>query len=121
MPLTGKYDFKGIKEKGAQAIEALLVATSWGAWLVKGVFSPVTTFVIQGLVNYVANKGLVLLNIGAFYIEGEFDQSAFDKAIEDGIKQAHLANGTLTPEKIKAIDDAVIEAARKFIPYTHKH
>jgi hypothetical protein len=118
MGLTGKYDFKGIKEKGAKGILLALSVTTWGTWLIAHSFSPVLDFLIKTLVNWLANKGLVVLNIGAIYVNGEFDQKAFDKAMGDGIRKVEEAKGKLTPEQIKAIDDEVIKAADRFIPYT---
>jgi hypothetical protein len=117
LPVSGKYDFEGIKKTGARGLEILLASTTWGIWLLQWGFKPVTDFVLQFIVNWLANNGLMVLNIGAIYIEGKFDQRAFDNAMNDGIKQVENAKGKLTPEQIKAIDDEVRNAARKFIPY----
>lgn len=117
MPLSGKYDFEGIKKWGAKGIALALSTTTWGAWLVGHTFEPLMSRLIEFGINWLANKGLILLNIGAIYIEGEIDQGALDKAIDEGIKRVQLAQGTLTPEQIKEIDDGVIKAADKALPY----
>lgn len=118
MGITGKYDFAGIKAWGATGLYALLAATSVGAWLIKYMMGPVIKFVLENAVNWLANEGLVVLNVGAIYVEGEFSQSAFDNAMNDAIKKVETARSKLTPAQIKAIDDEVIAAARKFIPYS---
>lgn len=114
---SGKYDFKGIKEKGASGLKLALASDPATAWMVKVPF--ITTALEYG-VNWMANKGLVVLNIGAIYINGEIDQSKLDKAIEDGLKKVELSKGSLTPEQIKEIDDAVIKAADRALPYSRK-
>lgn len=121
MPLSGKYDFSGIKKFGVKGLSLALSSVSWIAFLIKWGFGPVITFGEEFAINWLANKGLMLLDIGAIYVEGEFQQSAFDKAMGEGIKKVLLANGTLTPEQIKEIDDKVIAAADNFLPYTKPH
>lgn len=115
---TGKYDFPGIKKAGAKGLSMLLATFSWGAWILKWGFGPLVDLLLMSLANYLANQGLVILNIGAIYVEGKFDQKAFDTAMNEGIKAVEEARGKLTPEQIKAIDDDVIKAADKFLPYT---
>lgn len=115
MPVTGKYDFKGIKKLGAAGIKAALSANPSFAWVTK---IPFIVTSLELLVNFLANNGLVVLNIGAIYVNGEVDQKLLDRAIEEGIKKVEQAGGSLTPEQIKEIDDAVIEAANRALPYT---
>ena len=115
MGLSGKYDFKGIKKLGGAGLRAALLSTPYLAWLAK--VPAVSNFISEFLANWLANKGLILLNVGAFYVNGELDQNALDSAIDEGLKKVEQSGGKLTPEQIKAIDDAVIKAADKALPY----
>lgn len=115
MGITGKYNFTGIQKLGSAAIKALLASTTWGAAILQYAFvRDFLNFFTDLLVNWLANKGLIILNIAASMVEGELDQSAFDKAMDQGI--ASVQNQILTPEQIKAIDDKVIYAVEKFGP-----
>ena len=67
---------------------------------------------LEQLVNWLANKGLIVINIGAAFVEGDIDQKKFDAAIEEGL--AKLKIGGLTDEQKKEIDAKVIDAIRKF-------
>ena len=118
--LTGKYDFKGIKKWGARGLSLALSSTGWGAWLVQTpvVRTLVDTFLEQ-IVNWLANNGLVVLNIGAISVEGDFDQKAFDSAMEEAFNKIVALDGKMTPEQMKAIDDEVLKAARKFLRITN--
>lgn len=120
MGLTGKYDFPGIKKFGARGIELALGSTSWGAVVLK---VPVLGTFVRGalglVVNWLSNNGLMVLNIGAIFLEGEFDQMGFDSHMEEAIRKVELGAGKLTPEQIKAIDSDVIVAFRKFAKFTH--
>lgn len=118
MGITGKYDFAGIKKYGAMGLSTALASTPWGAWLVTTpLIKDATQIALEWGVNWLANNGLIVMNIGAIYIEGEIDQKNFDQAIDDAFKKIENQNGKLTPEQIKAIDDEVIKAARKFIVF----
>ena len=117
MPISGKYDFKGIKTTGRFGLKSAL-ATSPLSWINRG--GAFTDLVIEFFTNWLANNGLILLNTGAFYVGGELDQRALDQAIERGLKAVESSQGRLTPEQIKEIDDAVIKAAEKALPYGRK-
>lgn len=116
-----KYDFDGIQKFGAKGILLAISGTGWGAFIAgTPVISSIAAFFLEFVVNWLANKGLVVLNLGAIYFNGHFDQKRFDEAMNEGLKKVMLADGTLTPEQIKEIDDAVIAAADRFIPYTKR-
>lgn len=115
MSITGKYNFEGIKKSGVDGLRIVLLANPSTSWIVK---VPFINSLLGPIVNWLANNGLVILNIGAIYIDGDVDQILLDKSIEDGLKRVENANGTLTPEQIKEIDNAVIEAANRALPYT---
>lgn len=119
---TGKYDFPGIKKLGAKGLLLALASvpyvgiplTTWP------VVKDVVAGALEMFANWLANKGLVVLNLGAIAVEGDWNQKAFDSAIDEAFKKIQNAQGKLTPEQMKAIDDEVIKAARKLIVVT-KH
>lgn len=117
MPLTGKYDFKGIKKWGAKGLFlALSTIPVVGLWLKRiPVLGEILELALEELSNFLANKGLIVINVGAIIVEGKFDQIGFDKAIEDGLNKIRtVGRDKLTPAQGKAIDDAVIAALDKF-------
>lgn len=115
MGLSGKYNFKGIKKMGASGLRLALSSSPYTAWLTK--LPAISDFLLEFATNWAANHGLIILNVGAFYVGGELDQKALDSAIDNGLKQVEESGGKLTPEQIKEIDDAVIKAADKALPY----
>jgi len=115
MSLTGKYDFKGIQDKGARGLKLALASTPYTAWLAK---APGIDNLLEPLVNWLANNGLVLLNVGAIVVNGKVDQNKLDEALDAGIKEVELPGNTITPERAKEIDDEVIKAADSALPYT---
>ncbi len=121
MGVTGKYNFSGIKKVGARGITAALATTPYTAWLAGRGFAPLTNYLFEALCNWLANKGLIVLNIGIMVAETEFDQRAFDSALDEALLQVELSKKDyLTPEEIKAIDDPVKKAFRRFVIVT-KH
>lgn len=115
MGVTGKYDFKGIKKVGARGISAALATTPYTAWLASRGFAPLTNYLFEALCNWLANKGLIVLNIGVMVVETEFDQRAFDSALDEALLEIELAKKEyLSPEEIKKIDEKVKIAFRRF-------
>jgi len=114
MALTGKYDFKGISKFGAIALRVALSSSPYTAWFFK---VPGSQLVCELFVNWLANKGLLILNLGAIQIGTEIDQHRLDKAMDEALNAIMEKGGreNLTPEQKKEIDDEVIKAARKFI------
>lgn len=110
--MPGKYDFPGIKKVGTAAIEAVLATTGWGAKIVGGPFKSVFRMLIGFGVEWAANKGLVIINLGFIYVNGEIDQSRFDKAMDEALEKVKVP-GMSDSEKEK-IDNDVREAFRKF-------
>lgn len=100
---------------GAAGFKAALLSSPKTSWLVA--WPALTNFLLEFLSNYLANKGLIVLNIGAIYVEGELSQNKLDKSFDNYLK--YLQNQKpLTDKEIEAIDNEVINAARNFIPYT---
>ncbi len=118
MAISGRYDFKGIKKAGAFGLRLALATTPWGGFLINGSLGKLTGLVLEFVANWLANKGLIILNVGALEVEGYFDQKDFDKSMDQGLAEVKFSHGSLTPQRIKEIDEAVIKAARKFVPFT---
>lgn len=110
--MPGKYDFPGIKKVGTAALKAVLTGTQWGAWILNSPFKPLFELILGHLIEWFANKGLIIINLGAIIVEGEVDQSKFDLALDDAIKKAKMPG--LTDQEKEKIDNEVIEAFRKF-------
>ncbi len=121
MGITGKYNFPGIKKAGVVAIEAALAGTTWGASLLASglfkFFSPLEDVVLDWAINWLANQGLIVLNLGAIIVNGEVDQALFDAALDNGLKLVENGRDKITPLQGKKIDDDVIQAARRFIDF----
>jgi hypothetical protein len=115
-----KYNFPGLKKNGARALEMLLASFSWGASLLKiPILGSLVHSFLELFVNFLANKGLVFLNITDIVIEGKWDQERFDDAMEKALASVELSHEKLTDEQRKRIDDTVIAAFRKFAPITY--
>ncbi len=120
MGFAGKYNFPGIQKAGVAAFHAALATTSWGTSLLASTwfvfFKPIENKLLEWAINWMANKGLIILNLGAIYVNGEIDQKLFDKALDDGLKKIEQGRDKLTAAQGKSIDDEVMAAARRFIP-----
>ena len=115
MALTGKYNFKGIKKSGKAGVKAALALSPWTSWLLS--LGSLLDLGIELCLNWLANRGLVVLNVGLDAIQGSKDQKGFDDAMDEAYRQITNAGGVenLTPEQIKELDDAIIKATRKLV------
>jgi hypothetical protein len=119
MPLiTGKYDFPGIRKAGTAAISAALATTAWGAWILASPFKPLVSYLDGLLIQWLANQGLVIINLGAIYINGVVDQANFDKSMDAAL--AKVQTPGLTDAQKKAIDDGVKDSFRTFAHVSSK-
>lgn len=100
---------------GALGLRRALLSSPYFAWLLN--FDALTNFILEFISNYLANQGLVVLNLGAIYVEGELDQREFDRVLDQAITDIKNKGGIdkLTQKEIRDIDDAVIKVARKFL------
>lgn len=107
MGITGRYNFPGIQKAARLIIDGLIAGTGWGAAILASPFKPVLDYLIDLLDNYLANRGIILLNIGVNIIDGIVDQKAMDKALDDGIRKVMQGRDKITPKDGEAIDDKV--------------
>jgi hypothetical protein len=110
--VAGKYDFSGIKKAGAAALKAVLVTTSWGAYIIASPFKPLVDIVLKYLVEWLANKGLIIINLAVIYIDGKIDQKEFDKAMNEALEKIKTPN--MTEAEKELIDEKVRKAFREF-------
>ena len=113
-----KYDFKGIKKLGASGLRLALGSSIYTKWLLK--FPSLTNFFLEFLTNYLANNGLIVLNIGAINYLGPKDQKKFDQGLDNAIEKIRIKDGRekLTAKEIEEIDNEVIKSVRPFILFT---
>ncbi len=113
MGITGRYNFPGIQKAAGAAIDALLAGTTWGAWILASPFKIVLAPLRDLIVNFLANRGLIILNIGANIVDGAVDQAKLDAALDAGIKRVMQGRDKITPQEGKKIDDDVRKAFDK--------
>lgn len=115
MPISGKYDFKGISKMGAVGLRAAFSMSPYTAWINK--FGALADLLLEFVSNWLANRGLVILNVGANYVNGVIDVHQLDKAFDSALDQITIKGGRdkLTAAEKKAIDDEVIKKARELI------
>lgn len=116
MGITGKYDLKGIQKAGVLGIKAALVSTVWGAKLIASPLFRIVEWAINWGINWLANKGIVVVNIGVYMVDGKFDQKGFDKAMDEGLSKVKL-NPNITEKEGRALDERVKDSVRKFFKY----
>ncbi len=85
------------------------------AFLTHGFLGRITFFFLTKVGSWLANQGLALLNIGIDELRIAAQKDDYEKAIEEALKSVGEAKQKLTPAEIKAIDDKVKKAFRKFV------
>lgn len=107
MGITGRYSFPGFQKAAGIAIDGLLAGTSWGAWILASPFKIIIQSIRDLIVNFLVNRGLIVLNIGEAIVDGMVDQSKLDDAVDAGIKKVMQGRDKITPAEGKAIDDKI--------------
>ncbi len=107
MGITGRYNFPGIQKAARLVIDGLVAGTGWGAAIIASPFKPVLDYVEDLIVNYLANRGIIILNVGVNIVDGVLDQKAMDQALDDGIRKVMQGRDKITPKDGAAIDDKV--------------
>lgn len=112
-----KHKFEGIGEATAAAIVAGLSANPELAFLTVGFSGKIIFFLGKLLGMALASMGLITLNVGAAKIETIVSETGMDEAWSDAdamIEKIRNTGRELTDEEIKAIDEPVKSAFRKF-------
>lgn len=117
---AGKYSFDGIGAASATIAMAAFATNPATAFLAVGFVGKIVSFVLTKVFSMLASVGLVLLNVGAERIGTIIDQHNFDGSFDTAEKLIDSIRKTgrdLTPEEVKAIDDPVIGAFRKWASF----
>ena len=112
-----KYHFEGIGEAGAATIIAGLSANPNTIFLTKGFVGKIIFFLLKRFCMFLADKGLIVMNLGAAKVQTIADKGTFDGSwdtAEKLIEGIRNEGRELTDEEIKEIDQQVIDAFRKF-------
>lgn len=113
-PIT-KYKYEGIGELGAATIMAVLKFKA--PFLTVGLLGKLSWFIAKLFTMGCASLGLVIMNVGVEKVDEIVDNNKFDGTWEDGnkMRDAILRSGReLTDEEIRAINEPVKDAFRKF-------
>ncbi len=119
-----KHKFWGIGATGAAIIVSGLAATPATAFLANGIIGKIIFYIAKLLCAYLANLGLIVLNVGSAKLETITESGTFDGSWESAdelIKKIRDTGRELTDEEIKAIDGPVIDAFRKFAGFGRVH
>lgn len=76
----------------------------------------IAAIVLERLFNWLANKGIMMLNVGIINFDTDMDKKAFENAIEQAHEELKL-KPKLTKEELDAIDNKVIAAFDKFVVF----
>lgn len=104
MGITGRYNFPGIQKAVRAAFTALAAGTTWGAWLIASPFAPAITAIENALINYLVNRGLIIIDIGAVMVNGVVKQDLLDNAIDAAITKLKVGRDKITPAQGAQID-----------------
>lgn len=86
------------------AFDAIAAGTTWGAWLVTSPFAPVIGALEDAATNFLINRGLIVLNVGAVMVEGVVNQDLLDTAIDNALDKLKLGRNSVTPAQGAQID-----------------
>lgn len=114
MGLTGRYDFPGIQKAVRRSIELLAASTTFGAWLIASPFKPVIDAIENLIINWLVNRGLIIIDIGAVMVEGKVNQSKLDAALDAAFEKMKVGRDKITPEEGAKIDAETTQAFDQF-------
>lgn len=106
-----------IGKAGAAIIMAVFAATPATTFLTVGILGKIIFWILECICAYLASLGLIVLNVGAAKLDTIVDGGDFDGSWDTAEKLISGIRNTgrdLTPAEIKAIDQPVIDAFRKF-------
>ncbi len=114
MGLTGRYDFKGIQKAVRRVIELLAVSTTWGAWLIASPFKPAIDAIENLIINWLVNRGLIIIDIDLVMIDGKVNQSKLDSALDLAFEKLKVGRDKISPTEGAKIDAETTEAFDQF-------
>lgn len=114
MGLTGRYNFPGIQKAVRAAITVLAASTTWGAWLIASPFQPVIAALEDLAINWLVNRGLIIIDVGAVMIEGKINQEKLDSALDAAFTRLQVGRDKISPEEGAKIDAETTQAFDQF-------
>lgn len=115
-----KYHFDGIGSASASVIMAALGANPSTTFLTAGLPGRIVFWIAKYFCMLLANSGLIVLNVGAAKIQDIIDEGNFNESwdtAENIINKIRDTGKEMTDEEIKAIDQPVIDAFRRFASF----
>lgn len=114
MGLTGRYDFKGIQKAARLIINGVISGTGWGAALLAGPFKPLVIMFENAMTNWLTNRGLIIINIGAVLVNGVVNQVKLDNALDSAFEKLKVGRDKITPQAGAKIDEETDAAFDQF-------
>lgn len=114
MGLTGRYDFKGIQKATGALIDALIAGTGWGAWILASPFRPIIAAIRDLVVNFLVNRGLIVIDVAAVLVNGKINESKLTDALNSAFEKLKVGRDKITPEEGAKIDAETTEAFDQF-------
>lgn len=114
MGITGRYNFTGIQKLVTTGVNTLLASTSWGVWLLASPFKPVLQALEDAAVNFLVNRGLIIIDIGAVVVDGQINEDNFNTALTNAFNQLRNGRDQITPTQGAKIDADTTAAFDKF-------
>ena len=114
--MAAKHEFTGIGSASA-TLTFVALAGSPLAFLTQGFLGKITHYILTQIYSRLASQGLVVLNIGVARVQTMAQRKDFDGTFDDAFDLINKSGGRLNPDDIKAIDDRVISALRKFTDF----
>ena len=91
---SGKYDFVGIKKTGASLVRSALASNPKTVWLLK--FDKALDMIIEFVLNWMANHGLLVFNVGFEVVDGMVDQKKLDAQLRIAYEEIRIKDGRLS-------------------------
>lgn len=114
--MAAKHELTGIGSASA-TLTFVALAGSPLAFLTQGFLGKITHYILTQVYSRLASQGLVVLNIGVARVQTMAQRKDFDGTFDDAFDLINKSGGRLSPDDIKAIDDRVISALRKFTDF----
>lgn len=114
--MAAKHELTGIGSASA-TLTFVALAGSPLAFLTQGFLGKITHYILTQIYSRLASQGLVVLNIGVARVQTMAERKDFDGTFDDAFDLINKSGGRLSPDDIKAIDDRVISALRKFTDF----
>lgn len=113
-----KFDVIG--EVSAVIVLTALRANPSTTFLATGILGKLTHAFLKLFFSHLASTGLIVLNVGAARLSVIIDEENYDGSIEQAeklIKKIRDSGREMSEDEIKAIDQSVIDAFRKFASF----